>query len=218
MRIAGCVASIATLFTFSACTTFAAEEDEWRPEVLLHSDVPLWTENSGANVSPRPMGDAIGCDGELVTGDWRQTYEPDEEGVAPDPVWWRVHSYGSFHCAAVFAWGGERGEYEGDDFGFFIRLGHDSASGLDLFAWEIGLRPGSIYVLLAAPAASDLTRFSVLDVDCSAGQTRKSEFSSSWVTEYCAIPDQKALLATARTAAKKLPLGTLEHVDPTSAE
>ena len=222
MEIVRQAVGIALLLVAAACASLPDENDESRPEILLRSDVPLWMEDGSEDVSPRAFqtADSFGCVSELVFGDWRQTDTPDEEGNSGDPIWWRVHNYGVFHCAAVFSSASERGSEpdDGYEFGFFIDLGADKATGLNLFAWEIGLRTGSTYLLLAAPAGPERKRFTVLASDCSAGEMRKSGFASSWITEYCAIPSQAALKATARAAARRRPRGTLEFVEPGTLE
>ncbi len=159
-----------------ASPTASLEQD-----LPLRSDVPLRLEDETDDVTPRSFvsEDSIGCMSFLKFGDWRQTFNKGEFWT-PAPVWWRVSNYGIIHCAAVFSSSSERnGPRGGFEFGFFVRLGHDETVNVDLYAWEIGLRTGSSYLLLAAlPSDKIPENFMVLDADCSAwaGSGRRASF------------------------------------------
>jgi hypothetical protein len=207
----------ALLLLLASCTSIR-EQDDGFANILLRSDVPLWTELSGLNVTPRPMSaNDIGCTGVdwHFFGEWKQTYTSDEYGDGPDPLWWRLHNTGSFHCAGYFGAGEERGgpTDEFDDGGYIVSLGHDPASGLDLVAWEIGMRGGSTYLLLAA-LPGERNQYAVLDPDCAFGQERRAADGSIFITEYCAIPDRAALRRTAVAAARRTPLGAMTRAEP----
>ncbi|HVY89309.1 MAG TPA: hypothetical protein VG942_10605 [Hyphomonadaceae bacterium] len=182
-------------------------------DLLIHSDLPFWSDSSGSYVTPHPI-EGIGCDGDFRLGVWKESIFR-EDGGAPDLRWWRVHNYGSFHCAAVFNVSDERDGSYGDrkGFGFVIALGRDKATGLDLFVWQMGMIPGSEYRFLAAPAGGDGTRYTVLQADCSAGTLRSSHVGGSFITTYCSLASEAAVRATARAAAKRPPKALLRYVD-----
>ena len=210
-------ASCATPHSFEpAAPTASLEQD-----LPLRSDLPLRLEDGTDDVTPRSFAsdDSFGCLSLIKFGDWQQTFNKGEFWTPP-PVWWRVSNYGVMHCAAVFSSSAERNAPGGGfEFGFFLKLGRDDSTNLDLYAWEIGLRTGSSYLLLAAPPSrTTLESFAVLDADCSHGEVRKANEPSVWRTDYCTIPSADALRDTARLAAQKPPLGRLIYVGPSLKE
>jgi len=202
----------------AACATPGEPDDEDSSsfDFLLHSDLPLWLDYQDQTMSPRHFADddSLGCLSDLPFGDWKLTYQANDQGYQPDTTWWRVTNYGVIHCGAFFQTGDSRGANdEGIRPGFAIDLGVASDTGLALWVWEIGLRPGSHYLLLGKPKEGDGSYFVVLDPDCSAGEIRKADFMlSSWRTEYCNVPSQDAMRAIALAAAVRPAIGRLDYI------
>lgn len=198
----------------SACSTMGEGEEgsPSSPEFLLHSDLPLWIDYEDQSLSPRHFSDedSFGCVSEFPFGDWQLTYLRGAESYVPDPVWWQVLNYGVFHCGALFSSSATRGGGGETRPGFAVNLGIDQRTGLELWAWQIGMRPGSEYILLARPKDSDTDKFLVLNPDCEAGEERRTDpLLSVWRTAYCNVPSQKAMLAIAGGAAAKPAIGSL---------
>lgn len=207
--IAAAVLGFAVLASNCASIDAPSAADDEESELLLHSDVPLWASGSEPEkVWPEHFAsdDSFGCSSRVAFGRWLQTSAPDGEGGAPDTVSRGIGNYGVFHCAAVFS------TDDTSELGYIIELGHDEATGLDLYAFQIGVRPGSTYEVLASTDTGRVTHFTVLRTDCSAGQVRGGRRLDIFLTEYCSVPSRQALIAIARRAAQRPPSGTLELV------
>ncbi|RYG34873.1 MAG: hypothetical protein EON93_07415 [Burkholderiales bacterium] len=213
----GVAALLASCLCISSCMMLEAEDEDSSAsfDFLLHSDLPLWLDWKDEALWPRNFTTetSFGCMSQVAFGDWKLTYTDNGQGYVSDPVWWTVTNYGVIHCGAVFSSSYERGGSREHHPGFFVNLGIDMDSGLELWVWQIGLRPGSDYLLLARPKDSDRDQFLVLDPDCSAGEMRETDHMlSSWRTDYCNVPNQSVMRAIARGAAAKPALGTLDLV------
>jgi hypothetical protein len=171
---------------------------------LLHSEEPLWTPGSDG-VWPKHLdGPDIGCAHRMKIGDWR--YEPNE--AQSTPSWYRLSNYGVFHCWINLAEGYEPGQFEGSRPAFLVELG--KVGDKELWALQIGARPGSDYLLLmrlTGPGPVD--RFSVLQRACPAGGVRGGKNLDILGTQYCSVETKSALISMARRMARLPPLATL---------
>ncbi len=216
--------ALLTAFGFSACQTSPVADTDLdqiddRYDIILRSDVPLWMEDGTDAVSPRSFHaeGAFGCLIAVPTGNWKQTSAPTASGYKDDPVWWRVRLGGAIHCTGVFESGTAQGATDIllPDAGYVIDLGRDDVTGLDLYLWEIGVRTGSTYLVLSRREGDPEDQYNVLDPSCAYGIERRVDGSLSILrTDYCAIPDQAAMRATAREAASRPPTGLMQYVGP----
>jgi len=215
---------LCTAFSLAACQTSPQSETDFDADagpydIIVRSDVPLWMEDGTEAVAPRSFHgeDTFGCISGLLTGNWKQTFIPQASSYQDDPVWWQVGMGGAIHCTGWFKVGTTPGgdEILQTDAGYTIDLGHDRASGFDLHLWEIGVRSGSTYLLLSRREGDPENQFNVLDPSCAFGVEREAAPSHSILrTDYCAIPDQDAMRATAREAASRPPTGLMQYVGP----
>ena len=121
---------------------------------LLHSDLPIFGHGSD-NEWPQHFydDDSFGCASRIGFGDWvLQETSAEAEG---DLQWYRFSNYGVFHCWANTFRAYERERLDDADYhpSFFVFLGNTSVdqSDIELWALQIGARPGSEYLLLSAP-------------------------------------------------------------------
>lgn len=184
-------------------------------DVLLRSDLPLWTEVDD-NVWPRSFtdSDGMGCVYPLPAGFWTRV----DAGTPRQVTSVRVRNQGIVHCVLGVSTSDESPPEWGDeepamlvDFGKAPRPGGD----LSLYALQVGFRGGSRYVLFAAePAKGQIRRLLVLAPECPDEWVRKSQKATVWLTEYCAVPNEAGLRRIAEAAARKPPVGTLEYLGP----
>jgi hypothetical protein len=201
----------------SACAV--SQPDEPLSEMagdLLHSDLPIFG-HGGDNEWPQHFydDDSFGCTSRIGFGDWvfRETNSEDESDVQ----WYRFSNYGVFHCWANTFRSYERTRLDGADFhpSFFVFLGETSAdqNDLELWALQIGARPGSEYLLLSrAPADGLVEKFIVLQIACPSENVRDVGSLDILLTRYCAINSRTDLIRLAHRMAKRPPLGTLTRV------
>lgn len=204
----------------SACaSSLGRSPDDVEPEFyddLLHADLPLF--GSEADKSPYAVSDekSFGCASRVGFGDWRYDREDRDDD---ESKWFRVTNYGVFHCWANVARadGPQSLETASPRPSFFVELGTVNIGGkaIELWALQLGARPGSDYVLLArAPGESRVEEFNVLQMKCPARSVRDSGGLSILITRYCAINDPRALKALARNMARLPPLGRMVYVRP----
>lgn len=149
----------------------------------LHSDLPLFTDVD--DMWPRHFSEdgSFGCVTRIALGDW-SFRERDSEEV----VWFRIDNYGVFHCWALF---GESYDREGLDTvdmkpAFFVFLGEEA--GRELWVAQVGVVPGSEYVLLArSPADGVIDDFDVLQRRCPPEFLRDAGTLDTLITRYCAV-------------------------------
>lgn len=179
---------------------------------VIHSDLPLFRDG-GDNMWPQPFynDDSFGCVSRVAFGDW-VLREPDGENSA----WYRIENYGVFHCWALLGSTYERQQLDGAELKptFFVFLGEiDTPAGeRELWAAQIGARPGSDYLLLArSPAEGLIDTFDVLQTRCPHGATRDAGSLDSLLTRYCALNTQGELMRLARQMAQLPAVGTLSR-------
>jgi hypothetical protein len=199
----------AILMAFSAAPARAQEAE------LIHSDAPLWTPGND-KVWPQHFtdGDSFGCVHRIRLGVWR--YEATDGDF--DNAWRRFENYGVFHCWMNVSDGDEPGSFGESRPGFLIQLG--DAGGRELWALQLGARPGSDYLLLARSAgAGAIDRFEVLQRRCPAAQMRGGPSLDILLTRYCAINSRSEMLAMARRMARLPALGVMTfESDPPEVE
>lgn len=191
------------------CSQVGAQEE--RAQELLHSDQPLWSPGA-PQVWPQHFteADSFGCAHRVKLGIWRF----DEAAAEPrDPTWFSFTNYGVFHCWMNVAEGPERGELGSSRPGFLIDLGA-TAQGRELWALQLGARPGSEYLLLARTHEPGMIgTFEVLQRDCSTGRLRGGPSLDILITRYCSLSSRAELVALAKRMAKEPSLGTLKFVE-----
>lgn len=199
---------------------------------LIRSDLPLF--RGGAFEKwPQPIfsEDSVGCYSRVAFGDWEirdQVFRyPDDDPSAVsdledavDTQWLRVENYGVFHCFALVSRAAERSGLETAEAqpSFFVLLGEagTGAARRELWALQIGARPGSEHLLLArAPGGERVDAFDVLQTDCPRANVRDAGPLDILITRYCAINSTAELVRMARRMVRKPPLATLRHVPPT---
>lgn len=183
---------------------------------LLHSDLPIFGRGSD-NEWPQHFSDndSFGCTSRVAFGDWvfRQRAAEAEDEV----LWYRFSNYGAFHCWANTFRAHERTKLLGADFhpSFFAFLGSMSVNGsnTELWAVQIGARPGSEYLLLSRVSADGLIKsFNVLQTACPRSNVRDAGSLDILLTRYCAINSRGELIRLAHRMVQRPPLGTLTHV------
>ena len=183
---------------------------------LLHSDLPIFG-RGGDNEWPQHFNDddSFGCMSRVAFGDWvfRQGAAEDEDEV----LWYRFSNYGAFHCWANTFRAPERAKLPSADFhpSFFASLGSMSVNGstIELWAVQIGARPGSEYLLLSRVSAAGLIeKFNVLQTACPRANVRDAGSLDILSTRYCAIHSRGELIRLARRMVQRPPLGTLTLV------
>lgn len=189
----------------------AAAQDE-RSDELLHADQPLWSTGSD-QVWPQHFTDeeSFGCAHRIKLGLWR--YDA-AAGQSDDPTWFSFRNYGVFHCWMNVAEGPERNQMGSSRPGFLIDL-RASAEGKELWALQLGARPGSEYLLLARNRETGAIKsFEVLQRDCPAGYARGGASLDILITRYCSLSSRGDLIALAKRMAKRPALGTMTFVEP----
>ncbi len=203
------IALAASVASANAQTEDAAQKFE----DLIHSDLPLIGDD--VEIWPKsfsnPDTGEFGCQSRIIYGDWVLRAADDPDGA--DPLWYGFSNYGVFHCFSLVSKGGEREELSRAELrpAHFINLG--SSGGVELWALQIGVRPGSDYLLLSRkPAPDGISEFTVLQRKCPARNIRDAGAMDALLTKYCAINSMTAFRALARRMAKLEPLGTLSLV------
>lgn len=187
-------------------------DTDYRADDLIHADLPLFgsgTEDMWPQHIDTSDGD-IGCTSRVAFGTWKLQWENDYR----DPDWYRIANYGAFHCFALVSDAPDRKQLARRNTrpSFFILL--DKTRDRELWALQLGGRPGSDYVLLSRkPDKGIIKRFDVLQRDCPVSFTRKGTQVEILITSYCAINSPNDLVTLARTMAKRPPLGSLTYID-----
>lgn len=183
---------------------------------LLHSDLPIFG-HGGDDEWPKHFsdGDSFGCTSRVAFGDW--AFRQRVAGAEDEVHWYRFSNYGVFHCWANTFRAPERERLSGADFhpSFFAFLGSTSVDGsnIELWAVQIGAKPGSEYLLLSRASADGLIEnFNVLQTACPRANVRDAGTLDILLTRYCTIGSRGELIRLARRMAQRPPLGTLTHV------
>lgn len=180
---------------------------------LLHSDLPIFGRGAD-NEWPQHFydDDSFGCTSRIGFGDWvfRKSGSNDED----DALWYRFSNYGVFHCWANTFRAYERARLDSADFhpSFFAFLGSTSVNEVDIELWavQIGARPGSQYLLLSRnPAQGLIEKFNVLQTACPRANVRDAGSLDILLTRYCVVSSRSELTRLARRMAQRPPLGTL---------
>jgi hypothetical protein len=183
---------------------------------LLHSDLPIFG-RGGDNEWPQHFSDddSFGCTSRVGFGDWalRKHGAENEDDVR----WYRFSNYGVFHCWANTYRASERAGLDGADFQptFFALLGSATIDETDVELWavQIGAKPGSEYLLLSRNAAQGvIEKFDVLQVACPRSNVRDAGSLDILSTRYCAVSSRSELIRLARRMAQRPPLGTLSRI------
>ena len=180
---------------------------------LVHSDLPIFGHGDD-NEWPQHFydDDSFGCTSRVAFGDW--AFRESGAKIDEDVQWYRFSNYGAFHCWANTFRASERARLDGADFypSFFVFLGGMSVNGasIELWAVQIGARPGSEYLLLSRePGEGLIKNFSVLQTECPRANVRDAGSLDIVLTRYCAMNSRSELTRFARRMAKRPPLGTL---------
>ncbi len=204
-------ALLALIGLLVASTSVAAQD------VMLRSDLPLWTGAEGEDFYPTNFSDAdsFGCISNIRFGDYREVKVQDPDHVG----WWRIGNYGVFHCALLLSQASERTELDTGfrDHAWVIVLDkvQTPAGEIELLALQIGARGGSEYTLLSRPTADEPGRLmAVLDPVCPRHSSRQGRSLDVWRTDYCAVASQSAMRRIAREAFRRPPVAFLEYVEP----
>ena len=180
---------------------------------VIHSDLPLFSAAT-AEVWPRAFSgdDSFGCVSRASFGDWALRETDDEAGEVSQ--WYRIRNYGAFHCFALLAKSDERQVLDGAEPRpmFFVLLGtvHTSGGETEIWALQIGVRPGSEYLLLSRPPGQDpITAFDVLQAQCPRANVRDAGNLGILLTRYCVLNSRADFLRFARRMALRPRQGTL---------
>lgn len=197
-------ADIVALLGLAGCTAVPVElydADFKNREIkydLIRSDLPLFTSGED-ELWPRGFvrGNSIGCDSIVSFGDWRFDFVNSDE-----PEWIRFENYGVMHCW-LNSWLADEREHLGVTDprpAFFIHAEDVEIDGVpvELWAIQIGARPGSEYVLLSRSPADDDNSFTVLQTACPRSAVRQGGELSILRTDYCAINSKQKLIELMR--------------------
>lgn len=206
-RCGGMIAGALWLATSLAPLSANAQE-------LIHSDLPLWGYGDRKQMWPRSLDDegGFGCAHNMKLGDWKLTIS--EPGQEPDVRWFRFELYGAIHCFLNVQEADERGGLDAAQVrhAFLVDLGAAKAGQrpVDIWALQLGTRPGSDYLLLASdPERGTAEGFRVLQARCPQANLREGEPIDILITSYCSVGSQAELKALAHRMAKLDPLGEL---------
>lgn len=190
-------------FAFLVALTVACPAKAQDSEIL-HSELPLWGPGA-ANVWPQHFmdGNAFGCGHPIKLGRWQLKSE-DSDGAD----WFQFRNYGFVHCWMNIDQGRGDGPADQSRPGLLILLG--SAGPKELWALQLGARPGSDYLLLArASPPGVIDRFDLLQRRCPPGTQVGGPTLDILMTRYCKLSSRRQLLVLAKRMAKLPPLGTL---------
>lgn len=193
-----------------------AQSDEMHDD-LIHSDLPIFLGGEAQWPQSVSDGDSFGCASRVAFGDWVFRYGAADAKPALSDSWYRFSNYGVIHCWANI---GEANDREGLSSAssrpsLFIYLETRAVEGKDVELWaiQLGARPGSDYLLLSrAPAEGLVISFSVLQTECPSAHRRDAGPIDILRTDYCGIDSRKELIRLARRMAARTPLGTLSVV------
>ncbi|MBY0420782.1 MAG: hypothetical protein K2Q06_00660 [Parvularculaceae bacterium] len=191
--------------------TFPGADERY--DDVIHADLPLFRSGDAKVPWRFTDGESFGCTSNIEMGDWR--LKRDRDADDEDPEWIRITQYGAFHCWAVFRREDERTALENAEAipAFFVPLGAAKIGSKtkELWTLQIGVRPGSEYVLLARDAESKdvIQGFDVLRVVCPRERVRDAGAIEILRTRYCAINTVSDLKALARNMALQRRRGEL---------
>lgn len=219
MRKARLVVCIAALLV----VTGAQEQDGETPisRDLIHADLPLFGSTT-RDKWPQHFsdGDSFGCWSRVLFGDWAYRHADDEND--DDAEWLRSSNYGGFHCWANVSRADRREDLGAGDFepSFFVFLGRTQIADRTIELWTIqmGVRPGSDYLLLAREGGSGgtddeaIAAFDVLQTECPRANVRDGGSIEILIVKYCAINSRSELIHLAKRMAQRPRLGTLTYV------
>ncbi|ODP37407.1 hypothetical protein [Sphingomonas turrisvirgatae] len=131
----------------------AAVGTDERVADVIHADLPLFGENDAKHPAPFSEGEgenySCGYGSRVRWGDWKFTDPQDPEAGH----WYRFTNYGVFHCYAITRDASDRDQLKDSrfEYSFFVPVGRTRVGGrpIELWAMQIGSRPGSSYHLLA---------------------------------------------------------------------
>jgi hypothetical protein len=220
MQVTGLPAAILLAALLFAPSVSGQSLDEMAGD-LLHSDLPIFG-RGGDNEWPQHFydDDSFGCTSRVAFGDW--VFRESGAVVEDDVLWYRFSNYGVFHCWANTFRAYQRARLDDADFhpSFFAFLGNTKVDGSDIELWavQIGARPGSQYLLLSrGPAEGLIEKFTVLQTACPRANVRDAGSLDILLTRYCAVNSRSELISLARRMAQRPPFGTLTRV-PTDDE
>jgi len=206
------VLSLAVLSCASPVSQGLGAGNEARSDILF-SDLPLYRGES-ENMWPQHFydDDSFGCVSRVAFGDWVL-----REQDGDDPVWFRFRNYGAFHCWALVGRGDERQQLESaaSKPAFFVLMGNIEVAGdrRELWAIQIGARPGSEYMLLSrSPRDGSIDSFDVLQIRCPRANVRDAGAIDILLTRYCAVNTRGDLLRLAQQMAHLPAIGSLALV------
>lgn len=187
---------------------------------FIHSDLPLFGEAT-TEKWPRAFqsADDFGCESRVPFGDWALRDADGED----DAEWFSMTNYGVFHCWANVGRADRREDLASAEVrpAFFVLLGTTKVENgeTELWALQLGARPGSDYLLLSRPHAEGrITTFSDLQTECPRGRMRNGDPLSILTTRYCAINSPTELLRLAQRMAQRPARGTLTLAEPDTSQ
>lgn len=215
LTLASSSAAILVAALLCASSVYGQSLDEMADD-LLHSDLPIFG-RGGGNEWPQHFydEDSFGCTSRVAFGDW--VFRKRGAEAEDDVLWYRFSNYGVFHCWANTFRADERARLASADShpSLFAFLGSTSVNGSDIELWavQIGARPGSQYLLLARdPAEGLIEKFNVLQTACPRANVRDAGSPDILLTRYCAVNSRSEMIRLARRMAQRLPLGSLARV------
>ncbi len=187
-------------------------DDDVRADII-HSDLPLFRDTT-ENMWPQHFydEDRFGCVSRVAFGEWVLR----EQGGG-EPRWYSVQNYGVFHCWAVVGEAYERRKLEAAEArpAFFVLVDDIDVNGeqRELWALQIGARPGSEYLFLSrSPREGLIDAFEVLQTRCPSANVRDAGSLDILLTRYCALNSRADLLRLTRQMAQLPAMGTLTLV------
>ncbi len=190
-------------------------------QILLRSDLPLWTDRSAEGFWPRSFSDqeSFGCESRLRFGDFVVSeLQPALEPTSGDPrEILRIANYGYVHCAYIV-----RRDFEDEiatadgKYAWAIELGIEPVGRdrLEMMALQIGAAGGSEYIVVAQAEGADWTDLRILDLHCPEGALRDAGRIDLWSTAYCGVESKAQLETMARQAAHRPPFARAALLTP----
>ena len=193
------------------------------PTDLLHSDLPLFGTEDDVHPFSMNTKDSFGCASRIESGDWLYKEEDVDVDYLGEERWYRIGNYGVFHCFAVVAEYYDRAELNPNDAkpSLFANLGEFTINDrlVDLWALQIGGRPGSDYLLLMSEADGDMVdQFDVLQVNCPQNRYRDRDGLDILAVGYCEINSQQEMTAFAARMAHQPPIAILQLINAEATE
>ena len=201
-------------FSIPTLAYVASADEEELADDLVHSDVPLFGDET-SDKWPQHIsgGNEIGCISRVSFGNWILRHAGN--GMEDHPTWYRIQNYGVFHCWALVGVSREGRQYLDKvdmEPSFFVLMG--VVGSMELWALQMGGRPGSDYLLLSRqPGQGIISNFSVLQRECPEQNARKGPSLDIIRTDYCTIKSAAELRQLAELMLEKKPLGTLNFVE-----